>query len=298
MKTLIFIFLCFAITGIENRLFSQDADESVNLENGDETTEETRIYYNINPKLGLTFFSNSEGDVDVVNLQWLSGLNFRFGIEGRFFQFNSSLNAIYGQQHAENAIPEKTQDNFILSLTPSISLTESGAIRLFLETTAETEMGKGYIDDRQTDFMDPLFLYQTLFLGQKQFIVESTDSTLFEVTYGVGYAFQQTLTKNFQPDTLQASDNTNFESGFSAIFQINMELELIENVNYKLDLKGVAFSKKDFFNDVKSSRATLLVGSGLYYKFFGIEYNCRLVYDVNYSARRQLQQSLLFSLNL
>jgi hypothetical protein len=291
--------------------FGQQEEESAqpevtlndSLTSGEEDEQEEEVrefsYFMLNPKLGMTFFNSSRDGEEISNLQWLAGLDMKYTSEGSFFQFTSQLFANYGQLHTFENPPEKTQDVLILTLMPSITLIRKPSIRLFLETTAETDMGEGYIDDRPTSFLDPVFLYQSLFLGQKHFVINADDKSTFELTYGVGYAFQQTLTKNFELDTLESgSTPDNFESGFSAIFHIMIDTEVFENVSFKTDFKAVALSKQDFFQNINSSRCTMLGNAGIYYKMIGIEYNINVLYDINYSSRRQLEQSLMLTMNI
>ncbi len=258
------------------------------------TASKWRLYFN--PSFGFTYFNSSRQESESENLQWLGKLQSRLSHEGKNYQFNANLFLQYGQIHKKDMIPEKVQDDFIFTITPSMTLFRKPAVRLFLETTAESDMGKGFIDNRQTSFLDPLFLYQTLFLGQKQFLIETQGNNMFELTYGVGYAFQQTLTRDFREDTLSSATNqTNFESGMSAVFQIDMNVDISKSLKMKLNTKALAFSKKDFFKDINQSRGSVLLGAGLFYSVIGIEYNMHLVYDKNISPMRDLEQSLLLT---
>ena len=253
-----------------------------------------RFYFN--PSFGFTYLNSSRQESESENLQWLGKLQSRLSNEGKNYQLNINLFLQYGQIHPKDMIPEKFQDDFIFTFTPSMTLFRKPAVRLFLETTAETDMGKGFIDNRQTSFLDPLFLYQTLFLGQKQFLIETKGNNMFEMTYGVGYAFQQTLTRDFREDTLSGSPSqTTFESGMSAVFQIDMNVDVSKSLKMKLNTKALAFSKKDFFKDINQSRGSVLLGAGIFYSVIGIEYNMHMVYDKNISPMRDLEQSLMLT---
>ena len=83
----------------------------------------------------------------------------------------SSLFAQYGQTKPKDSSPETLMDALILSITPSIPLIRKPAIRLFLETTGETKFSGDDQGDGSTGFIDPIFLYQTLFVGQRHFVV-------------------------------------------------------------------------------------------------------------------------------
>jgi hypothetical protein len=203
----------------------------------------------------------------------------------------------YGQSKIKGKLSEKLQDAFILSITPSIPLIKKPAIRLFLETTGETTLGKGMINDQPTGFFDPLFLYQTLFLGQKHYSNQIEDKTTYELTYGLGYAFQQTLNKNFQIQNDITGNNSNFESGFSGIIEFNLNSQITESISLVINAKAVALSRQDFFNDFNAARRSVLVRSGIFYNKIGMEYNYHLVHDLNLSASDMTDQSIMFTLS-
>ncbi len=258
---------------------------------------EKKVHFHIRPSLGLTYGdSNAEG-VKTSNLQWLGTVNSDFDYLGSKFDLSSSLFMQYGESKIKGQPSKKLQDAFILSITPSIPLIKRPAIRLFLETTAETTLGKGMINDQPTGFFDPLFLYQTLFLGQKHYSYQIENKTTYELTYGLGYAFQQTLNKNFQIQNNLTGNNSNFESGFSGIIEFNMNSQITESISFVLNAKAVALSRQDLFTDFNASRRSVLVRSGLFYKKVGMEYNYHLVHDLNLSANDMSDQSIMFTLS-
>ena len=258
---------------------------------------EKNVHFHIRPSLGLTYGdSNAEG-VKTSNLQWLGTVNSDFDYLGSKFDLSSSLFIQYGESKIKGQPSKKLQDAFILSITPSIPLIKKPAIRLFLETTAETTLGKGMINDQPTGFFDPLFLYQTLFLGQKHYSYQNENKTTYELTYGLGYAFQQTLNKNFQIQNNLTGNNSNFESGFSGIIEFNMNSQITESISFVLNAKAVALSRQDLFTDFNASRRSVLVRSGLFYKKVGVEYNYHLVHDLNLSANDMTDQSIMFTLS-
>jgi len=247
------------------------------------------------PSLGLTFGDSNSSGSKVTSLQWLGTLNSDLNYIGKKFDFSSTLFMQYGENKLEGQESQKVQDAFILSLTPSIPVIKIPKIRLFLETTAETNLGKGTINDNPTGFADPLFLYQTLFIGQKHYSYQKEDKTTWDITYGVGYAFQQTLNKEFQPLS-QAGNNPSFESGFSGILEVSLNSKLSESVDFMLNAKMVALSRENFFKDFNSSRRTVLIRSGIYYKKVGFEYNFHLVHDINLSEDDLVDKSLMLTL--
>ena len=259
-----------------------------------EDSGEKKVQFHIRPSLGLTFGDSNASGTRVTNLQWLGTVNSDFDYIGKKFDLSSTLFMQYGESRVKGQAAEKLQDAFILSITPSIPLIEVPKIRLFFETTAETNLGKGTIGDNPTSFLDPLFLYQTLFLGQKHYSYQKEDKTTWELTYGLGYAFQQTLNRKFEPVNI-AGNNPSFESGLSGIIEMNVNSKISESLNFVLNAKAVALSRENFFKDFDSSRRSILVRSGLFYKKVGMEYNFHQVHDLNLSADDLVDQSIMLT---
>ena len=243
----------------------------------------------------MTYGESNSGGVKTSNLQWLGTVNSDFDYLGSKFDLSSTLFMQYGQSKMQGESAQTLQDAFIWSITPSIPIIKKPAVRLFLETTAETDLGKGTIDDQPTKFLDPLFLYQTLFLGQKHYSYQKDATTTWELTYGVGYAFQQTLNKNFEVQNEISGNKSDFESGFSGILEFNVNTQITDDISFVLYAKAVTISREDFFKDWDSSRRSILVRSGLFYKKIGMEYNYHQVHDLNLSATDLVDQSIMLT---
>jgi len=299
MKLLFLAILLIPFSGVYSEIFAYtsfghefERNDSVVIEN-----EEKKTNFQFRPSLGLTFSDSNSGGERSSNLQWLGTLNSEFDYVGKTFDFSSTLFMQYGESKITGQDAEKLQDAFILSLTPSIPLIKIPVIRLFLETTAETSLGKGTINEVPTGFLDPLFLYQTLFLGQKHYSYQDKDNTTWELTYGLGYAFQQTLNKKFEVQNDISGNKADFESGFSGILEFNVNSQISESVNFVLNGKAVALSREEFFQDFSSSRWSILVRSGLFYKKVGMEYNYHRVHDLNLAENDLSDQSIMFTLS-
>jgi len=256
--------------------------------------KEKKVQFHIRPSLGLTFGDSNASGIRITNLQWLGTVNSDFNYIGKKLDLSSTLFMQYGESKVKGQDAQKLQDAFILSITPSIPLINVPKIRLFLETTAETNLGKGTIGDNPTSFLDPLFLYQTLFLGQKHYNYQKEDNTTWDLTYGVGYAFQQTLNNKFETVNI-VGNNSNFESGFSGIIEANVNSKISESLSFVLNAKAVALSRENFFKDFDSSRRSILIRSGLFYKKVGMEYNFHQVHDLNLSANDLVDQSIMLT---
>ncbi|HAQ19351.1 MAG TPA: hypothetical protein DCR40_08995 [Prolixibacteraceae bacterium] len=299
MKIRSMLFFLIIISGLFSKMyalpsFSKEYKQNDSIADG---KDKKKVNFQIRPSLGLTFSdSNADGE-RTTNLQWLGTLNSDFDYIGKKFDFSSTLFMQYGKSKITGQDAKKLQDAFILSITPSIPLIKIPVIRLFLETTAETNMGKGTIDDVPTSFLDPLFLYQTLFLGQKHYSYQNKDNTTWELTYGLGYAFQQTLNKKFEIQNDISGGKSDFESGFSGIIEFNVNSQISESLSFVLNAKAVALSRENFFQDFDASRRSILIRSGLFYKKVGMEYNYHQVHDLNLSENDMVDQSIMFTIS-
>jgi hypothetical protein len=291
LTTLLFV---VALSSFASTLHSSEiqstSGDSVQAESG-----EKKVQFHIRPSLGLTFGDSNASGTRVTNLQWLGTVNSDFDYIGKKFDLSWTLFMQYGESKVKGQDAQKMQDAFILSVTPSIPVIKVPKIRLFLETTAETTLGKGTIDDKPTSFLDPLFLYQTLFLGQKHYSYQKEDNTTWEVTYGLGYAFQQTLNKKFETVDI-AGTNAGFESGFSGIIEVNVNSKISESLNFVLNAKAVALSRENLFDNFDASRRSILVRSGLFFKKVGVEYNYHQVHDPNLYENNLVDQSIMLTL--
>lgn len=292
------IFSCLMIiSGLFSKTFAHP-ESGKEIQQNDSTVSESKekkVQFHIRPSLGLTFGDSNSSGTRITNLQWLGTVNSDFDYIGNKFDLSSTLFMQYGESKLQGEEAEKLQDAFILSITPSIPIIKVPKIRLFLETTAETNLGKGTIGDNPTGFLDPLFLYQTLFLGQKHYSYQKDENTTWDITYGLGYAFQQTVNKKFETVNIDGN-NSNFESGFSGIIEANVNSKISETLSFVLDAKAVALSRENFFSDFDSSRRSILLRSGLFYKKVGIEYNYHQVHDLNLSENDLVDQSIMLTL--
>lgn len=253
--------------------------------------------------LGVTIQNKSEGDDEVYSANWLAGLEGRLYSERGSDQIQISTRMRYGQQHSALAPPQKTEDDLILSITPSIDLPGT-PLRLFLENTAETQFRKGMVDTFETNFMDPLSLYEALFVGRRYNWQADDGNGSFDFTAGVGYALQQTVANQFvlkenrvkisEKSPLGDQGSVTIESGYCAILEVNYQKKLGESSSIHFGFKNVALTKNDVSVSISNARATSLLGFGLQYSILTIDYSGHLVYDRDISLRRQVDQSLVF----
>jgi hypothetical protein len=268
------------------------------------------VTFSASPSLGFTYQGTSKDGDESQDMQWLGQLQAKLGYEGSFFQFNSSLFLQFGQQVSADSHPKNTQDNLQFSLVPSITLSSNYGLRLFLDVTGETQMGNERIDSAQANFLDPLFLYETLFLGHKTHLASEDGNFDLVLVYGAGYAYQQTYTKHFvlaqnrkfvideNNPLSNVQDQFTVNQGYSGIFELDITKNLGNNFSFKESFKTVLLTKLGFFDNVKNSRVGSLLITGLAYKFLSIDYTLHLVYDNNISPRRELDQTMVFGFKL
>ncbi len=273
--------------------------------------------HTFSPSLGVTIQSSSSADSDALSAVWVAGLDASFFYDGEPWQFGAKLHAIYGQQNTGSGPPRKTQDDLVASITPSRTVLPALHIRLFLETSAETQMAPGIVDDTTpTKFLDPVFIYQALFLGRRFEGTAEDGSWQYDLTAGVGYALQETVAQNFilaqnrnvkvtEENPLSSMQNeVTLESGYSLIVDFNIVENVGQNLQYTAGWKTVAINRIEgqslpaastFF---ENARVTSLLQTGLQYKFLSINYSGDLTFDRNVSLRRSLDQSLVFGFKM
>ena len=268
--------------------------DSANITNANQ--DPSRWHFSIHPSLGLTLGMTNNEAVKSNSLQWLATLNSNIDYLGNKFDFSSSLFAQYGQSKKSGEDAEKIKDAFILSLTPSIPLIKKPAIRLFLETAAETNLGKGTLQGNPTGFCDPLFIYETLFLGQKHYSFQKEDKIKWELTYGLGYSFQQTFNNKFQIENNLTGSRQGFESGFNGILEFNMDYAIAKGVSFNFGSKAVVLSRQNIFSHFDEARKSILLNTGIFIRKIGLEYNYHFVHDLNLSLFSMVDQSLMLTL--
>jgi hypothetical protein len=259
--------------------------------------------FTISPSLDVSITSDSKEGSEVLSGDWLAALTAKIDMEGQVYQFASRLDATYGE-HISEDVPQKTQDDLILSFTPSRMILPSIGLRLFLEVSGETQFTEGMVDSSETNFLDPLFVYQSLFLGKKISWTSDDGNRSFDMTAGVGYALQQTVAKNFlfrqnrniqlsQTNPLKQADVT-IESGYCALVDVNYSNTITNDLQFTAAAKTVALTKDQLTADFNNARITSIFSVGFQYLYFNLSYNGHLVYDPNVSLERELTQFLGF----
>lgn len=261
-------------------------------------SQESNFEFNARSNVGLTFTSISKEDKRE-NLEWLLNLQANFNYHSENFHFDSDWFINYGQIVSAGNTPSKTQDAFISNLMPSIKLIDTPSIRLFLQSKAETQLKKGYNGEQETNFLDPLFLTQTIFVGEKNNLIQNTEDQKLELVYGIGYSFQQVIKKHFVLSSEEMpSSEAEYINSPSAVFKINFNKTFSEDVSFTASLNSLFMMKKDFLKSTSNSRFSSLILASLDIKFISVQYSNRLVYDKELSNKRELEQSLVLGITI
>lgn len=224
----------------------------------------------------------------------------------------SYLNADFKREAYSDAAPRNLRDDLIVSFIPSVVVFADYNVSLFLELTMETDMANGERDGIKTSFMDPAFFYETLYLGQWVDWKSDDKSQRLSLRYGIGYAFQQTMTSNFlltgerrltlDPENplsaVRKAKNVKLESGYSGLVSFEYSNDITKDLSAFVRTFGIALSKNDLSAFFESSHAVAELEAGVTYKVFSFRYNLRIVHEPNYSRRRQLDQSASFGIQL
>ncbi len=254
--------------------------------------QDTNYEFGIRSDLGATFTSRSQQE-ETQNLEWISNIQLFFNYNSKNFHFDSDILVNYGQIVRNGELPEKTQDLLIFTLMPSIRLIDNPSIRLFIQSKGETQLRKGYLGEKETNFFDPLFLTNTIFIGEKNNLIANTENQKFEITYGIGYSFQQVFMRNF---VLESGDFPNSDVEFidnpSAIFRCDFYKSFIDDISISLRMNSGLDFKKGFLKSVSNSRFSTIIISSLDIYFISLQYIGNIVYDKEISKKRVLNQSL------
>lgn len=258
-------------------------------------SQETNYDGSVRTTFGATFTSFNSNEGEDSYLELLFNILANFNYEGSNFNFDSDFFIQYGQIVRRNSLPQKTQDNFIINLMPSIKIMEAPSIRLFLQSKAETQLRKGYLDDQETHFADPMFLTNTIFIGEKSKLIEQTETQQLNVTYGMGYSFQNIIKNKLQlTSEIQPSSSAEFIDGPTAILNFNLLKSISDDIEFNTSFSSLLLAKRSFLESVKNSRFSSLLIASLKIWLINIEYTNRIVYDNELSKKRTLEQSLIF----
>lgn len=269
--------------------------------------------YSIVPSFDLTANTTVSKTREIYNLQL--GGKFKADLSYNVGRVNirTLIDARLAQKVNSDRIPERTDDDFVMSVIPSFRLYADRILTLALDMTMQTQMTNTVVDEKYTkSFLDPVFFYQTLYLGHQYEWKSQDKKDYFLFRHGLGYALQQTSYSRFvltsdrlgdrigsqNPLTeIQRKGGLKLESGVSYLAGMDYRSDLADDLKFRFESFGVMLSKTGFIGDPAESRAYFKVNPSLTYKnYLKLEYRLVTTYDKNYSKRRKLIQELTIGL--
>lgn len=275
-------------------------------------SEETTFRYLVEPSFYFSLATEQQKDAEILLLTFYSQLRSNMAFDVGLLHIKSYLNADFKRQAYSDRGPRNLRDDLVVSVIPSVIVSKNYDVSLFLEVTMETDMAHGETDGQPTKFMDPAFFYETLYLGHWVDWKSDSETQRLSLRYGVGYAFQQTVSSGFlltgerrlnvDPDNplsaIRRARSVKLESGYSGLVNFEYLNDLTEDLQLTFRTFGVALSKGSLSSFFSTPHAIGEAELKLKYNVFALNYDVRVVYDPNYSKRRQLDQSASFGISL
>ena len=162
----------------------------------------------------------------------------------------------------------------------------------FVAATGETQFAPGYDygPDPKTQlsaFFDPAYFRESAGLGYKP---NNTFQTRF------GGAMKQTITSEYSKPYADDPETTEIEKTKNEI-----GLESVTDLSWKISESSLLTSKLELFSAFKALDETDVnwdtVFSTKISKYFNVNFNFKLFYDKDISAKRQIKQAIAFGLS-
>ncbi len=223
------------------------------------------------------------------SLAWQFNLNYKFVNDQASSNWATSGQLVYGTLKQNETAARKSVDEIKFESVYKYKL--GFFVNPYAALNAETQMAAGY--DYGTDtvtqisaYMDPGYFRESFGVGyQHEELVKTR----------LGLSFKQTRTTDYpvpfadDPSTPEI-ETTRSEVGLESVTDMNWPLAENSQLSFKLEL----FTAFDGFDAMDVSWDNLL--STKIGKVLSINFNLKLLYDEDLSAKRQLNQSLAFGL--
>lgn len=124
-------------------------------------------------------------------------------------------------------------------------------------------------------------------MGEKNNLLTRTENQKFEITYGIGYSFQQVFKKNFvlESEDFPSSD-VEFINNPSAILRCDFYKTFLDEISFSLKMKSGLDFKNGFLKSVSNSRLSTVIVSSFDIYFISLQYIGNIVYDNEISPKR------------
>jgi len=221
---------------------------------------------------------------------WQLNFNFKFVNDQEKSNWSNTGKFTYGETKSGDNESQKSIDEIKIESVFTYKI--SKLLNPFVAATGETQFGPGYDYSAEqkvqiSRFMDPGYFRESIGIGYKP---SDTFSTRF------GAALKQTITSNYpipfadDPNT-KAIEKTKSEAG----------IESVTDINWKVAENSLFTSKLELFSALGALDETDVHWDNIFTtkisKYFNVNFNVKIFYDKDISAKRQIKQALAFGLS-
>ncbi len=220
---------------------------------------------------------------------WQMNFNFKFVNDQVKTNWSNTGKFTYGQTKTGEAESRKSIDEIKLESVLTYKL--AVLINPFVAATGQTQFAPGYSysDDTRTmisAFMDPGYFRQSIGIGIKP--NETVQTRL-------GAALKQTVTRKYPKPYADDPATPEVET-----FKSEVGIESVTDVNWKLNETTLYTSKLELFSALGALDETDINWDNLFTtkisKYFNVNFNVKIFYDKDISAKRQIKQALALGL--
>jgi hypothetical protein len=196
---------------------------------------------------------------------------------------------VYGETKSGEARQQKNSDELRLDALYTYNLKKFADPYASFLLRTQSRPGYQYTDSSQvkvSDFFDPGYMMQSFGLGMMP---------LESLRFRAGLSLKETIANDFaiaysdDPETAEI-EKMKIEPGLEWVIDFNKSFAKIVQVN----------SKAEFFSDLSAAKAIDVNWdskiSAQLGKYIAFNFNIRLLYDIDQSAKRQLQEMLALGL--
>lgn len=219
---------------------------------------------------------------------WQLNLNFKFIDDQEKTNWSNSGKMTYGATKTGDQDARKSIDEIKLESVFTYKL--GSVVNPYISVNAETQFAAGYsyATDSKTQisaFLDPGYFRESLGLGYKP-------SELLQTRLGL--SFKQSITSDYpvpytdDPATIDDIELTRSEVGAESVTDVNWKISASTLFTSKLEL----FTAFEAFDETDVNWDNVL--SAKINKYFNMNFNFKLLYDKDISAKRQINQAFAF----
>lgn len=221
---------------------------------------------------------------------WQINLNSKFVYNSEKYKWDNSGLVNYGKTEVGGKESKKASDELKVS---SVFIYKIGLkIDPYVSITGQTQLAKGYkyadtLKTAVSDFMDPAYLVESLGMA-----LDLMDN----LTIRLGASIKETFTNNYpvpyadNPKTTKI-ENLKIEYGIDSV--IDFSTKFAENI--LLTSKVELFSNIHSIEEIDVNWDTML--NAKISKYISANFNIKLFYDNNISAKRQIKNTLMFGIS-